>query len=158
MLKHEVPPGQLTLHADRGGPMTAKTTAQLLADLGVTKTHSRPYNSNDNPFSEAAFKTIKYQPKFPQIFGCQEDAKNFCRTYFDWYNNHHHHIGLGLMTPNQVHYGQVDAIFAARQDVLYHAYEANPQRFVRHKPSPPPKPTAVWINQPKEKQNENNVA
>jgi transposase InsO family protein len=151
ILKHDVPPGQLTLHADRGGPMKAKTTAQLMADLGVTKTHSRPHTSNDNPFSEAAFKTIKYQPDFPKTFGCQEDAKSFCRAYFAWYNEEHHHSALGLMTPNQIHYGQADAIIAARQTVLDHAYQAHPERFVRQPPTPPEKPVAVWINPPEKK-------
>ena len=116
--KHSVPPGQLTLHADRGGPMRAKTTALLLADLGVTKSHSRPHTSNDNPFSESHFKTMKYQPQFPQRFGCIQDAKAFCRSFFDWYNQEHHHAGIGLMTPDQVHYGQTDAIHAARQNTL----------------------------------------
>jgi len=106
IVKHNVVPGQLTLHADRGGPMKAKATALLLADLGVTKSHSRPYTSNDNPFSESHFKTLKYQPQFPQRFGCIEDAKTFCRSFFDWYNQDHHHAGIGLMTPDQVHYGQ----------------------------------------------------
>lgn len=151
ILKHDISPGQLTLHADRGGPMKAKTTAQLMADLGVTKTHSRPHTSNDNPFSEAAFKTIKYQPQFPRNFGSQEDAKAFCRTYFAWYNEDHHHSALGLMTPNQVHYGQVEAISAARQAVLDRAFQAHPERFVRKPPTPPEKPTAVWINPPKNK-------
>jgi putative transposase len=137
--QHEVSKDQLTLHADRGAPMTSKTTAQLLSDLGVTKTHSRPYNSNDNPFSESAFKTLKYQPKFPKEFGCIEDAKIFCRSYFDWYNNRHHHSGLGFMTPNQVHYNQVDAVFAARQETLDSAWNKNPQRF-RRRPTPPQKP------------------
>src|ERR1700729_1056031 len=116
--KHSVPPGQLTLHADRGGPMRAKTTALLLADLGVTKSHSRPHTSNDNPFSESHFKTMKYQPQFPQRFGCIQDAKTFCRGFFDWYNQDHHHAGIGLMTPDQVHYGQADEIHAARQITL----------------------------------------
>ena len=103
--KHDVSPGQLTLHADRGPSMTAKATALMLADLGVTKSHSRPYTSNDNPFSESHFKTMKYQPQFPKNFGCAQDAKAFCRHFFDWYNRDHHHLGIGLMTPNQVHYG-----------------------------------------------------
>ena len=110
--KHNVLPGQLTLHADRGGPMKAKATALLLADLGVTRSHNRPHTSNDNPFSESHFKTLKYQPRFPQRFGCIEDAKSFCRRFFDWYNQQHHHAGIGLMTPDQVHYGQTDAIHA----------------------------------------------
>ena len=146
--KHHVPPGQLTLHADRGGPMKAKATALLLADLGVTRSHNRPHTSNDNPFSESHFKTLKYQPRFPKRFGCIEDAKSFCRSFFDWYNKDHHHAGIGLMTPDQVHYGQTDAVHAARQDTLDRAFRENPQRFVNKPPSPPNKPTAAWINPP----------
>jgi len=146
--KHNVPPGQLTLHADRGGPMRAKATALLLADLGVTKSHSRPHTSNDNPFSESHFKTLKYQPTFPKRFGCIEDAKAFCRAFFDWYNQQHHHTGIGLMTPDQVHYGQANAVYAARQETLDHAFRDNPERFVNKAPMPPDKPTEVWINPP----------
>jgi transposase InsO family protein len=146
--KHNVPPGQLTLHADRGGPMTAKATALLLADLGVTRSHNRPHTSNDNPFSESHFKTLKYQPRFPQSFGCIEDARNFCRVFFDWYNRDHHHGGIGLMTPDQVHYGQTDAVHAARQATLATALHENPERFVNKAPTPPDKPTAAWINPP----------
>ena len=146
--KHNVPPGQLTLHADRGAPMTAKLTVQLLADLGVTKSHSRPHVSNDNPFSESHFKTMKYHPKFPKRFGCIEDAKAFCRTFFSWYNQDHHHAGIGLMTPDQVHYGQADAVHATRQHVLDAAFRKNPERFVGKSPRPPEKPTAAWINPP----------
>ena len=146
--KHQVPPGQLTLHADRGAPMKAKVTVQLLADLGVTKSHSRPHVSNDNPFSESHFKTLKYQPKFPKRFGCIEDAKAFCRDFFTWYNQDHHHAGIGLMTPDQVHYGQADAVHAARQLVLDGAFSKNPERFVKKPPNPPAKPTAAWINPP----------
>jgi putative transposase len=148
IVKHNVAPGQLTLHADRGGPMKAKATALLLADLGVTKSHSRPYTSNDNPFSESHFKTLKYQPQFPQRFGCIEDAKTFCRSFFDWYNQDHHHAGIGLMTPDQVHYGQADEVYAARQKILDVAFQSNPERFVRKPPEPPLKPTAAWINPP----------
>jgi len=148
MAKHQVPPGQLTLHADRGGPMRAKATALLLADLGVTKSHSRPHTSNDNPFSEAHFKTLKYQPQFPKRFGCIEDAKAFCRAFFIWYNQAHHHAGLGLMTPDQVHYGQADAIHAARQQTLNRAFAEHPERFVKQPPMPPHKPVAAWINPP----------
>jgi len=144
--KHAVPPGQLTLHA--GGPMKAKATALMLADLGVTRSHSRPHTSNDNPFSEAHFKTLKYQPQFPRRFGCVEDAKDFCRRFFAWYNQDHHHAGLGLMTPDQVHYGQADDIHAARQRTLDRAFDAKPERFVKKPPVPPAKPTAVWINPP----------
>ena len=146
--KHAVPPGQLTLHADRGGPMKAKATALMLADLGVTKSHSRPHTSNDNPFSEAHFKTLKYQPEFPERFGCLEDAKDFCRRFFEWYNQDHHHAGLGLMTPDQVHYGQADDVHVARQRTLDRAFDAKPERFVKKPPVPPTKPTAVWINPP----------
>jgi putative transposase len=146
--KHKVLPGQLTLHADRGGPMKAKATAFLLADLGVTRSHNRPHTSNDNPFSESQFKTLKYQPTFPKRFGCIEDAKSFCRRFFDWYNQDHHHAGIGLMTPDQVHYGQADAVHTARQQTLDLAFRANPERFVNKTPAPPAKPTAAWINPP----------
>jgi putative transposase len=146
--KHKVPPGQLTLHADRGSPMQAKATAFLLADLGVTRSHNRPHTSNDNPFSESHFKTLKYQPRFPKRFGCIEDARTFCRTFFDWYNQDHHHCGIGLMTPDQVHYGQIDAVHAARQLTLSQAFRENPERFVNKAPIPPAKPTATWINPP----------
>jgi putative transposase len=147
--QHDVPPGQLTLHADRGATMKAKATAFLLADLGVTKSHSRPHTSNDNPFSESLFKTCKYQPQFPDRFGSIHDAKAFCRRFFEWYNGQHHHHGIGLMTPNQVHYGQADKVYAQRLLTLQNAFHANPERFVKMKPNPPPKPTAVWINPPK---------
>ena len=146
--KHGVVPDELTLHADRGPSMTAKATALMLADLGVTKSHSRPYTSNDNPFSESHFKTLKYQPQFPKRFGCIQDAKTFCRHFFNWYNRDHHHLGIGLMTPDQVHYGQADEIYAARQMILDHAFHMNPERFVNRPPQPPLKPTAVWINPP----------
>ncbi len=147
--KHAVPPGQLTLHADRGGPMKAKATALLLADLSVTKSHSRPHTSNDNPFSEAHFKTLKYQPAFPRRFGCIEDAKAFCRAFFAWYNQAHHHASLGLMTPDQVHPGRADAVNAARQATLDRAFAKHPERFVKQSPMPPHKPTAAWINPPR---------
>jgi putative transposase len=149
--KHAVSPGQLTLHADRGPSMKAKATAFLLADLGVTKSHSRPYTSNDNPFSESQFKTMKYQPQFPERFGCIQDAKTFRRHFFTWCNQDHHHVGVGLMTPDQVHYGQADAVYAARQQTLDRAFQANPNRFVNKAPEPPQKPTAVWINPPTSK-------
>jgi putative transposase len=148
LAKHAVPPGRLTLHADRGGPMKAKATALLLADLGVTKSHSRPHTSNDNPFSEAHFKTLKYQPEFPKRFGSIEDAKAFCRDFFIWYNRDHHHAGIGLMTPDQVHYGQADAVYAARQETLDRVFRSNPERFVRKRPEPPAKPIEAWINPP----------
>ena len=146
--KHDVSAGQLTLHADRGASMKAKATALLLADLGVTKSHSRPHTSNDNPFSESHFKTLKYQPEFPKRFGSIQDAKLFCRFFFDWYNQDHHHAGIGLMTPDQVHYGQADDIYDARQQTLDNAFSVNPSRFVNKPPTPPAKPTAAWINSP----------
>ena len=148
IIKHDVTPGQLTLHADRGSPMKAKDTVFLLADLGVTRSHNRPHTSNDNPFSESNFKTLKYQPRFPKRFGCIEDAKTFCRRFFDWYNQDHHHSGIGLMTPDQVHYGQSNAVHAARQVTLDQAFGENPGRFVKKPPVPPAKPTATWINPP----------
>lgn len=146
--RNRVPPGQLTLHADRGAPMKAKTTALMLADLGVARSHGRPHTSNDNPFSEAHFKTLKYQPEFPRRFDDITQAEDFCRRFFDWYNRDHHHTGIGLMTPDQVHYGQADAVHAARQKVLDKACAKNPERFVRKHPQPPKKPDAVWINPP----------
>jgi transposase InsO family protein len=146
--KHQVPHGQLTLHADRGGPMKAKATALLLADLGVLRSHSRPHTSNDNPFSESQFKTLKYQPQFPARFGCIEDARIFLRYYFKWYNQHHHHVGIGLMTPDQVHFGQADAVYAARQRTLDRVCRQHPERFVNSAPKPPAKPAATWINPP----------
>jgi putative transposase len=149
--QHAVPHGQLTLHADRGPSMKAKVTALLLADLGVTKSHSRPHTSDDNPFSESCFKTLKYQPQFPKRFGCIQDAKTFCRAFFDWYNQHHHHLGIGLMTPDQVHYGQAHEVHATRQTTLDHAFRTNPNRFVNKAPQPPQMPTAVWINPPAQK-------
>ena len=157
--RQNVLPGQLTLHADRGGPMKAKhapskeggATAFLLADLGVTKSFNRPHTPNDNPFSESQFKTLKYRPQFPACCGCIEDARTFCRAFFDWYNQDHHHAGIGLMTPDQVHHGQTDTVYAARQETLRRAFSETPERFVKGNPTPPTKPTAVWINPPTNK-------
>ena len=143
-----IAPGQLTLHADRGSSMTSKPVALLLADLGVTKTHARPHVSNDNPFSEAQFKTLKYRPDFPARFESLEAARAFCRTFFPWYNTEHRHAGLGLLTPAVVHAGQAEAAHAARRQVLAGAYARHPERFVRRAPQPPPLPTAAWINPP----------
>jgi putative transposase len=148
LAKHDVPPGQLTLHADNGAPMKAKSTSFLLADLGVMPSHNRPHTSNDNPYSEAHFKTLKYQPTFPKRFDSIAQARVFCRGFFDWYNQEHHHLGIGLMTPNQVHYGQADAVHATRQATLDQAFAATPERFVKQNPIPPAKPTAAWINPP----------
>jgi putative transposase len=146
--KEGISVAQLTLHADRGSSMTSKPVAHLLADLGVTKSHSRPYVSNDNPFSEAQFKTLKYQPTFPARFGSLQDARAWVRAFFDWYNHQHHHSGLGLMTPAAVHRGLADQLYAQRQQVLQAAYQSHPERFVRGQPGPPALPTAVWINPP----------
>jgi putative transposase len=142
--------GQLTVHADRGSPMVAKPVAFLLADLGVTKSHSRPHTSNDNPFSESQFRTMKYRPEFPDRFGCYEDAHAFCARFFRWYNEEHRHSGIGLHTPADVHYGRAEAVREKRAEVLTDAYAAHPERFVRKLPEPPALPTAVWINEPKE--------
>jgi putative transposase len=130
--------------------MTSKPVAFLLADLGVTKSHSRPHVSNDNPFSESQFKTMKYRPGFPDRFGCIEDARAFCQPFFGWYNDEHHHSGLGLHTPASVHYGQADAVREQRAAVLAGAYAAHPERFVRVMPQPPPLPAVVWINPPQQ--------
>lgn len=140
--------GQLTIHADRGTSMKSKPVALLLTDLGVTKTHSRPHVSNDNPFSEAQFKTLKYRPEFPKRFGCIEDARAFCRGFFAWYNEHHRHGGIGLLTPNDVHYGRAAQRLQARSAVLANAHAAHPERFTAGLPTPAPLPTAVWINPP----------
>ena len=139
---------QLTIHADRGSAMTSKPVAFLLADLGVTKTHSRPHVSNDNPFSEAQFKTLKYRPDFPERFGAIQDARAHCQVFFPWYNTAHRHTGLGLLTPHDVHYGLADARIASRAETLAAAHAAHPERFPRGVPQPPPRPTAVWINPP----------
>lgn len=142
--------GQLSIHADRGSSMASKPVAFLLADLGVTKSHSRPHVSNDNPFSEAQFKTLKYRPDFPDRFGSIEDARAFCRTFFAWYNAAHRHSGIGLMTPADVHYGRAPEVITARQGVLDRAWQTHPERFVRHRPQPPQLPEAAWINRPDE--------
>lgn len=147
--KQVVPAGQLTIHADRGSSMTSKPVAFLLADLGITKTHSRPHTSNDNPYSEAQFKTLKYRPEFPRRFGSIQDTRSFCWQFFPWYNREHHHSGIGLLTPETLHYGHAQAVTAARQATLTAAYAAHPERFVNTLPQPPKVPSAVWINPPK---------
>jgi putative transposase len=144
-----IQPGQLTLHADRGSSMTSKPVAFLLADLGVTKTHSRPHVSDDNPFSEAQFKTLKYRPDFPQRFGSREHARAHCQNFFPWYNTEHHHVSLGLLTPHDVHHGLAARRIEARAAVLAAAYAARPERFSAGAPRPQPAPTTVWINPPK---------
>jgi putative transposase len=146
--KHQIPAGQLTIHADRGRVMTSKPVAFLMADLGVTKTHSRPYVSDDNPYSESHFRTMKYRPEFPDRFGCIQDARAFCQQFFPCYNREHRHSGLGLLTPAVVHFGQAPAVLAARQTVLDAAYQAHPDRFVRRPPKTLPLPSEVWINKP----------
>lgn len=147
--KQDIPAGQLTLHADRGSSMTSKPVAFLLADLGVTKTHSRPHVSNDNPYSEAQFKTLKYRPGFPDRFTSIKEARAFCQDFFRWYNAEHRHAGIGLLTPEVVHYGQAQDAYDARSQVLATAYAAHPERFVRQAPRPPQLPTTAWINPPK---------
>ena len=147
--KQHIPPDQLTIHADRGSPMIAKSVALLMADLGVTDSHSRPHVSNDNPFSEAQFKTLKYRPDYPDRFGSQADARAWAHTFFPWYNDEHRHSGIGFMTPASMHYGVAAHLFVERQQVLRLAYAAHPERFVKGQPTPPPLPAAVWINPPK---------
>ncbi len=146
--KQGIQRGELTLHADRGSSMTSKPVAFLLADLGVTKTHSRPYVSNDNPFSEAQFKTLKYRPTFPQNFGSPEDARAFCRPFFRWYNTEHRHSGIAFMSPQDVHYGRAEQILETRTATLNCAFETYPERFKGKQPTPKPLPAAVWINPP----------
>jgi putative transposase len=149
--KQSIAQGQLTIHADRGSSMKSKLVAELLADLGVTKSHSRPSVSNDNPFSESQFKTLKYRPEFPDRFGCVQDARAFCGPFFGWYNTDHHHGGIGFYTPADVHYGRVVVLRARRQAALDAAYQRHPERFVRHRPQASCPPAAVWINPPKDK-------
>jgi putative transposase len=144
----QIEPEQLTLHADNGKPMKAKTLALLLSDLGVNKSHSRPYVSDDNPFSEAQFKTLKYHPDYPDRFGCIQDARSWARPFFQWYNYQHYHTGLNLLTPASVHYGQADDIRRHRQAVLAAAYAQHPQRFAHGEPIVMGAPAAVWINPP----------
>jgi putative transposase len=149
-LQQKILPGSLTVHADRGSSMTSKPVAFLLADLGITKTHSRPYTSSDNPYSEAQFKTLKYRPSFPARFSSIEEARSFSREFFAWYNHEHRHSGIGLMTPAVVHHGQGEELRAKRTVVLAQAYLRTPERFVKGRPQPPELPKAAWINEPKE--------
>ena len=147
--KQKIGRHQLSLHADRGSAMRSKPVALLLADLSVTKTHSRPYTSNDNPYSESQFRTMKYRPEFPDRFGCIQDSRAFCQAFFPWYNDDHRHSGIGMMTPATVHYGLASAVRENRQVALNAAYAAHPERFVRRPPTPPQIPKEVWINKPK---------
>ena len=148
--KQKITVDQLTIHSDRGPSMASKTVALLLADLGVTKSHSRPHCSNDNPYSEAQFKTLKYRPEFPGRFGSVQDGRAFCQRFFHWYNHEHRHSSLGFHTPASVHFGQASQIQLVRQRVLQAAYTVHPERFVRHLPLPPALPGPAWINKPPE--------
>jgi putative transposase len=150
--RQAIAPGQLTLHADRGKPMLSKPLAFLLADLGVTKSHSRPYTSDDNPFSEAQFKTMKYRPDYPERFGSLLEARDWGQQFFHWYNREHHHTALGLLTPADVHLGRAADRLQQRQLVLAQAYDQHPERFVRGLPQPGSLPEAVWINPPRPEQ------
>jgi putative transposase len=146
--KQGVKPGQVTIHADRGSAPASRTLAQLYVDLGIERSHSRPQVSNDNPFSEAQFRTMKYRPDYPDRFGSFEDGLAFCRRFFDWYNTEHHHSGIAYLSPHAVHHGLADAMLAERQRALDAAYAAHPERFVRGRPRVPKLPEAVWINPP----------
>ena len=141
---------QLVLHSDRGSPMTAKPFVFLMADLGVTRSYSRPHTSNDNPYSESQFRTMKYRPEFPRRFGSYEDAHAWCKRFFDWYNHEHRHSGIAFHTPADVHYGRAESVQRQRALVLDAAYAEHPERFVRKPPTPPQLPTVAWINKPKE--------
>ena len=146
--RQRIAPDQLTIHADRGPSMTSQPVALLLATLGVVPSHSRPHVSDDNPFSEAQFKTLKYRPDFPARFGAYEDAESFCQRFFPWYNTEHRHGALGLMTPHDIHSGRAETKWQQRAEVLRAAYAAHPERFPRGVSVPPPLPTAAWINKP----------
>jgi putative transposase len=146
--KQDVQADQLTIHSDRGPSMKSQTVAQLLAALGIIKSHSRPHVSNDNPFSESQFKTLKYRPEFPDRFASYDEARAFCVQFFPWYNDEHYHAGLQMFTPASVHYCQTEPILAQRQRTLQAAYAAHPERFVRGVSKPKPVPETVWINPP----------
>lgn len=148
-IQHGIRDWELTLHSDRGAAMVSKTVGNLLIDLKVTKSHSRPHVSDDNPYSESQFKTLKYSPGFPERFGSIEDARSFCRGYFLWYNHEHRHSGIGMMTPASVHEGRAEVVHAARQVVLDRAFQAHPERFPKGRPKPPALPGPAWINAPK---------
>jgi putative transposase len=150
--KQEIIPGMLTIHADNGSPMKAVTFAQLLTDLGVAKSHSRPSMSNDNPFSESAFKTLKYRPGYPERFGSIEDARSFCREFFTWYNTEHRHSGIAMVTPENVHYNNHQKVLNDRSVTLEHAFRNHPERFVKGVPIVKKVPSKVWINMPNTKE------
>ena len=149
--KQRIAPGQLVVHADRGSAPKSKTVAQMFADLGVEPSHSRPHVSNDNPFSEAQFKTLKYRPTYPNRFGSYEDALSYCRDFFDWYNGNHRHAGIAMLTPDVVHHGRADQVLNGRQRVLDAAYATTPERFVNGPPRVERLPSSVWINPPEDK-------
>lgn len=144
-----IQPGTLTVHADNGAPMIAKPVAWLLESMGVARTHSRPHVSNDNPYIESHFKTLKYRPTFPKQFGSLTDARTFLQEFYRWYNHEHRHSGIAHLKPATVHHGQASAQLAQRTQTLVTAYAAHPERFVRGAPRPTSLPTAVWINPPK---------
>jgi putative transposase len=146
--KHGIEPGQLDIHADRGTSMKSKAVADLLTDLGVAKSHSRPQVSNDNPYSESQFKTLKYRPDFPERFGSVQDSRAFGSVFFEWYNNDHRHSGIGMLTPAMVHFGTFQQVLDARLTTLSAAYAAHPERFVNGPPAPKQLPTVAWINPP----------
>jgi putative transposase len=154
IIKQRIDRHTLTIHADNGSSMASKPVAFLLADLGVTKSHSRPHTSNDNPYSESHFRTLKYRPDFPATFGSLADARAFCQSFFRWYNTEHRHCGIAWHTPHNVHHGRADVVQAVRADVLTAAYTRNPERFVRKHPEPASLPDAVWINKPSDQNEE----
>ena len=153
-----IAPGQLTLHADRGSSMRSLTVAELLIELGVKRSHSRPRVSNDNPFSEAQFKTTKYHPTFPERFDDRGHARRFCKAYMSWYNDEHHHTGLALLTPATVHHGRTEAVLETRQTTLDAAYSEHPERFIKGPPRTPSPPVEVWINPPRTDDSDSSIA
>jgi putative transposase len=154
-LKQEIVPGTLTLHSDSGATMKARAVGHLLADLGITKSLSRPHVSDDNPFVESSYKTLKYRPDFPERFESEKLALDFCISFFEWYNNHHHHSGIGMLTPADVHFGQVEKIMSNRQATLTNAFNDHPERFVKGMPLVKQVPKEVWINKPKQQEPQN---
>ena len=153
-IRHGIRPGELIQHSDNGAAMISNTVNQLLIDLGVTRSRSRPHVSDDNPYSESQFKTLKYSPGFPERFGSIEDARSFCRRYFHWYNHKHRHSCIGMMTPASVHEGRAEAIYEARQIVLDLAFQSHPERFTKGRPKPLALPGPAWINRPEDIENE----
>jgi len=155
VVRHRVPPGQLTIHADRGSSMTSNPVTELLSFLGIGRSHSRPHVSNDNPYSEAQFKTLEYCPSFPDRFGCIEDARSFCEAFFAYYNHEHRHSGIGYHTPASLRSGTAGEVRTQRAATLTAAYAANPTRFRPRPPEPPKLPTVAWINDPNEEVTQN---